>query len=72
MRRRLMALPNVRVIRSCTVQELIADGGRAAIEGVGVRIGNGAEHRITADLVVDASGRGSSSRPGSRVYSRRS
>jgi hypothetical protein len=56
-----MALSNVRVIDNCAVHELIADDIRAAIKGVRVRIGNGDEHRITADLVVDASGRGSSS-----------
>jgi 2-polyprenyl-6-methoxyphenol hydroxylase-like FAD-dependent oxidoreductase len=61
MRRRLMALSNVRVIENCTVQDLIADDGKAAIKGVRARIGSGEEHRITADLVVDASGRGSSS-----------
>src|SRR4029450_7770089 len=58
-RRRLQALSNVRVIENCAVQELIADDGRATIKGVRARIGSGDEHRITADLVVDASGRGS-------------
>jgi hypothetical protein len=33
-RRRLMALPNVRVIENCAVQGLIADDQRAAIKGV--------------------------------------
>lgn len=60
-RRRLMALSNVRVIENCAVQGLIADDSKAAIKGVRARIGSGEEHRITADLVVDASGRGSSS-----------
>jgi len=60
-RRRLMALPNVRVIENCAVQELIADDSKTTIKGVRVRIGNGAEHAIMADLVVDASGRGSPS-----------
>ena len=60
-RRRLMALSNVRVIENCAVQELIADDSRATIKGVHARTGNGDEHRIAADLVVDASGRGSSS-----------
>ena len=60
-RRRLMALSNVRVIENCTVQELIADESKTVIKGVRARIGSGEEHRITADLVVDASGRGSSS-----------
>lgn len=59
-RRRLMALPNVRVIEKCAVQGLIADDSNA-ITGVRVRTGDGDEHAITADLVVDASGRGSSS-----------
>jgi 2-polyprenyl-6-methoxyphenol hydroxylase-like FAD-dependent oxidoreductase len=60
-RRRLMALPNVRVIENCAVQGLIADDQRIAIKGVRARVGNGVEETITADLVVDASGRGSSS-----------
>jgi hypothetical protein len=67
-----MALSNVCVIEHYAVQKLIADSGRAAIEGVRVRIGNGAEQRITADLVVDASGRGSSSPAWLERYSRRS
>jgi 2-polyprenyl-6-methoxyphenol hydroxylase-like FAD-dependent oxidoreductase len=60
-RRRLMALSNVRVIENCTVLDLIADDGKAAIKGVRARIGSGEERRLAADLVVDASGRGSSS-----------
>ena len=56
-RRRLMALPNVRVIESCAVQELIADDSKATIKGVRARVSDGVEHVITADLVVDASGR---------------
>lgn len=60
-RRRLTALPNVRVIENCAVQALIAEEGNTAVKGVRVRIGSGEEHSITADLVVDASGRGSSS-----------
>lgn len=58
-RRRLMALSNVRVIENCVVQGLIADDANTAIKGVRARVGNGAEHAIMADLVVDASGRGS-------------
>ena len=60
-RRRLLALPNVRVIENCAVQELVADDSKTAIKGVRARVGNGVEHIIAADLVVDASGRGSSS-----------
>ncbi len=59
-RRRLLALANVRAIENCTVQGLVAREGNAAIAGVRVRIGS-AEQVIDADLVVDASGRGSSS-----------
>ena len=57
-RRRLLALPNVRAIENCTVEGLIAGSGNAAIEGVRIKTG-GVEEVIKADLVVDASGRGS-------------
>ena len=60
-RRRLMALSNVRVIENCAVQGLIADDRNTTIRGVRARVGNGVEQTITADLVVDASGRGSAS-----------
>lgn len=60
-RRRLLALPNARAIENCAVQGLVAADGGSAIEGVRIRIGNGVEQKVTADLVVDASGRGSSS-----------
>jgi 2-polyprenyl-6-methoxyphenol hydroxylase-like FAD-dependent oxidoreductase len=60
-RRRLLALPNVRAIEGCSVQGPIAENNGAAIKGVRVRIGNGPEQTVTADLVVDASGRGSNS-----------
>jgi 2-polyprenyl-6-methoxyphenol hydroxylase-like FAD-dependent oxidoreductase len=57
-RRRLLALANVRAIENCAVQGLIASDDRSAIKGVRARIGN-IEQVIDADLVVDASGRGS-------------
>ena len=60
-RRRLLALPNVRAIENCAVQGLAASADAATITGVRVRIDNAAEQTITADLVVDASGRGSQS-----------
>jgi 2-polyprenyl-6-methoxyphenol hydroxylase-like FAD-dependent oxidoreductase len=60
-RRRLLALPNVRAIENCAVQGLVTAADRSAVKGVRVRIGNGVEQVVTADLVVDASGRGSSS-----------
>jgi 2-polyprenyl-6-methoxyphenol hydroxylase-like FAD-dependent oxidoreductase len=59
-RRRLLTLSNVRAIENCAVQGLIASDDRSAIKGVRARIGN-IEQVIEADLVVDASGRGSSS-----------
>jgi hypothetical protein len=47
-------------VENCTVQGLLAGEDRAAVKGVRVRIG-AIEQVIDADLVVDASGRGSSS-----------
>jgi 2-polyprenyl-6-methoxyphenol hydroxylase-like FAD-dependent oxidoreductase len=58
LRRRLAALPNVRLIERADVQLLLWQGER--IRGVRVETGGVAED-MTADLVVDASGRGSSS-----------
>jgi 2-polyprenyl-6-methoxyphenol hydroxylase-like FAD-dependent oxidoreductase len=60
-RRRLLALPNVHAVEHCAVQGLVADQSRAAVCGVRVKIDNGAEQTIAAGLVIDASGRGSSS-----------
>ena len=60
-RRRLLALSNVRGIENCAVQGLIASDDKTAITGVRIRVGNQAEQVMLADLVVDASGRGSSS-----------
>jgi 2-polyprenyl-6-methoxyphenol hydroxylase-like FAD-dependent oxidoreductase len=60
-RRRLLALPNVRAVEHCAVQGLVADASHSAICGVRVKVDNAAEETILADLVVDASGRGSSS-----------
>ncbi|MDI1263822.1 MAG: monooxygenase, partial [bacterium] len=60
-RRRLQALSNVRVIENCTAHELITDTGKTTVKGVRARTGSGVEQAIAADLVVDASGRGSSS-----------
>ena len=60
-RRRLLALPNVRAIEDCAVQGLVAADDNSAIRGVRIKVGNGEEQSMPADLVVDASGRGSSS-----------
>lgn len=59
-RRRLLALENVRAIEHCAVQGLVASEDRSAVKGVRVRIGT-TEQIVDADLVVDCSGRGSSS-----------
>jgi len=58
-RRRLLALPNVRAIEKCAMQGLVATPDRSAVQGVRVRIEAGGEQVLLADLVVDASGRGS-------------
>lgn len=58
-RRRLFALPNVRAMEGCAALGLVADDKGSAIRGVRVKIDNGSEQAIIADLVVDASGRGS-------------
>src|SRR5690242_16028719 len=58
-RRRLLALPSVRAIENCAVQGLIPSEDKTAVRGVRARLGTGEEHTIPADLVVDASGRGS-------------
>jgi 2-polyprenyl-6-methoxyphenol hydroxylase-like FAD-dependent oxidoreductase len=60
-RRRLLKLPNMRAIEHCAVQGLVASDDNSAITGVRVKIGNSAEQTMLADLVVDASGRGSAS-----------
>jgi 2-polyprenyl-6-methoxyphenol hydroxylase-like FAD-dependent oxidoreductase len=60
-RRRLLALSNVRAIENCAVQDLVATDDNAAVQGVRVRVGGGEEQVVLADLVLDASGRGSSS-----------
>jgi flavin-dependent dehydrogenase len=62
-RRRLLALPGVRAIQNCAALGLVASEDGSTVTGVRVRLGRGEErgqeHTMTADLVVDASGRGS-------------
>lgn len=60
-RRRLLALSNVRAIENCAVQGLVGTSDNAAVQGVRVKVDGGEERVVLADLVVDASGRGSSS-----------
>jgi 2-polyprenyl-6-methoxyphenol hydroxylase-like FAD-dependent oxidoreductase len=57
-RRRVFALPNVRRRDACDVLQLVATEDRARVVGVAVKPRDGAEETLRADLVVDASGRG--------------
>ena len=60
-RARVRALPNVTVLDRCDVVGLAAtpDGGRVTGARVLPRVDGGAEQLLRADLVVDATGRGS-------------
>ncbi len=60
-RRRVRALPNVRITAGCDVTRLLATADRARVTGVTLRRrAAGAEEEVVpADLVVDAGGRGS-------------
>ena len=62
-RRRLVQLPNIRVRERRDVVEPVFDRGSGRVTGVRVHSRNGSDARetIEADLVVDTSGRGSSS-----------
>lgn len=60
-RERVRALPNVSILEQIDVRDLAVDASRARVEGVRVRTrgDDAAERVIAANLVVDASGRGS-------------
>lgn len=59
-RARLLALPNVRLIDRCNVQRLLLDETGTRVCGVQIeRRDDGGKEHLAADLVVDASGRGS-------------
>jgi 2-polyprenyl-6-methoxyphenol hydroxylase-like FAD-dependent oxidoreductase len=60
-RRRVLHLANVRAIENCAVQGLATGASTDRVTGVRVRIDGAAEQTIEADLVLDASGRGSAS-----------
>jgi 2-polyprenyl-6-methoxyphenol hydroxylase and related FAD-dependent oxidoreductases len=61
LRTRVLSLPNVSVLEYSRVTELLIDGGRSRV--LGVRIGSRARgvqtRKLQANLIVDASGRGS-------------
>ena len=56
-RRRVRQIPNVAFLEGCDAEGLVAEGG--VVTGVSLRFGDGtkAESYLSADLVVDASGR---------------
>jgi 2-polyprenyl-6-methoxyphenol hydroxylase-like FAD-dependent oxidoreductase len=58
---RVGALPNVQVIEECDCQQFATNDDRTRVIGVHIQRHTGARQaaRLTADLVVDASGRGS-------------
>lgn len=62
-RRQVVALPNVQVIDECDVEGVVFSADHSRITGVEISRRNGTQEKatLTADLVVDASGRGSAS-----------
>jgi 2-polyprenyl-6-methoxyphenol hydroxylase-like FAD-dependent oxidoreductase len=60
-RQRVRALPSVRFVEACDVVGLVTDGDQRWVTGVRVahRDDGGTEQTMSADLVVDATGRGS-------------
>lgn len=60
-RQRVLALPNVAVVEQCDALGLVSSESRAYVRGIRVlrRAAGSAEEVLEADLVVDASGRGS-------------
>ena len=61
LRRRVLGLPNVRAIENCAVRGLAIDPARKNVTGVRMRVEGKLDETVNADLVVDATGRGSSS-----------
>lgn len=61
-RERVLALPNVQLIDNCAVHGLLSTPDKQRVTGVSVqRRDSGQPENLTADLVVDATGRGSRS-----------
>ena len=60
-RKRVLALPNVQLLDDCKVVKLMTDFAGDRVTGVTVRLpdGVGGKRPFTADLIVDACGRGS-------------
>ena len=60
LRRRVHAIPNVEFLQGCDAMRLTSTQQRGRVTGVVLaRRDSGAENTLTADLVVDATGRGS-------------
>src|SRR5712691_7105370 len=57
-RRRVLARANIELRQRCRVQEFVPRQDRAAITSVRYADGNGKTETVNADLIVDASGRG--------------
>lgn len=58
-RRRLLALPGLEALDSCDALGIELEGGRAKAVRLLRRTDGAAEERLSADLIVDATGRGS-------------
>lgn len=59
LRRRIIGSCGVSLRSGATVQELLFDPSRRSVDGVRVTTAQGREETLPADLVIDASGRGS-------------
>lgn len=61
-RRRVLALPNVQLLAECDVEELLTSADHSTVTGVKIHHRARQENiTLSADLVIDASGRGSAS-----------
>jgi 2-polyprenyl-6-methoxyphenol hydroxylase-like FAD-dependent oxidoreductase len=61
-RRQVIALPNLSVMAGCAVNRLVTTADNGRVLGIEIeRRDEGTHHTLTADLVVDATGRGSAS-----------
>lgn len=58
-RARVAALPRVRLVDVCDVEGLLFDGGKNRVTGVRATRSGGVVESMDADLIVDATGRGS-------------
>jgi 2-polyprenyl-6-methoxyphenol hydroxylase-like FAD-dependent oxidoreductase len=56
---RVSQIPNIEVLEGCEATRLIASPGAERITGLAIRKQDSTERQISADLVVDATGRGS-------------